>query len=147
MTTSQVTTMCLQIFFIWRACRDILPTKVNLARRKILLDAGCDCCEVGVESTNHILLSCTYSDMVWKSTCLWGTMSHSTNLSFVDVADQVMQRKNDLEIAIFFTTSWMIWNKRNEALYGTPCPDPSFLARSVATHAIEYLEANYGSLS
>ena len=100
-----------------------------------------------MESIDHILLSCTYSDMVWKSTCLWGTMSHSTNLLFVDVADQIMQRKNDREIAIFFTTSWMIWNKRNEAHYGTPRPDPSFLARSAAAHAIEYLEANYGSLS
>ena len=74
-------------------------------------------------------------------------MSHSTNLSFVDVADQVMQRKNDPEIAIFFTTSWMIWNKRNKAIYGTPRPDTSFLARSAVAHAIEYLEANYGSLS
>ena len=133
--------------FIWRAYRDILPTKVNLTRRKILLDAGCDCCEVGVESTDHILLSYTYSDMVWKSTCLWGNMSHSTNLSFVDVADQIMQKKNDPEIAIFFTTSWKIWNKRNEAYNGTPHPNPSFLARFVAAHAIEYLEANYGSLS
>ena len=100
-----------------------------------------------MESTDHILLSCTYFDMVWKSTCLWGTMSPSTNLSFVDVADQIMQRKNDLEIAIFFTTSWMIWKKRNEAHYSTPHPDPSFLARFAAAHAIEYLEANYGSLS
>ena len=74
-------------------------------------------------------------------------MSHYTNLSFVDVANQIMQRKNDPEIAIFFTTSKMIWNKRNEAHYGTPCPYPSFLARSTAAHAIEYLEANYGSLS
>ena len=58
-----------------------------------------------------------------------------------------MKRKNDLEIAIFFTTSCMIWNKRNEAYYDTPRPDPSFLARPAAAHAIEYLEANYGSLS
>ena len=100
-----------------------------------------------MESMEHILLSCTYSDMVWKFTCLWGIMSHSTNLSFVDVADQVMQRKNDPEIAIFFTTSWMIWNKRNKAIYGTPRPDTSFLARSTVSHAIEYLEANYGNLS
>nr|POE89211.1 hypothetical protein CFP56_57132 [Quercus suber] len=85
--------------------------------------------------------------MVWKSTCLWRTMSHSTNLSFVDVVDQIMQRKNDPKIAIFFTTSWMIWNKRNEAHYGTPHLDPSSLARSIAAHAIEYLEANYGNLS
>ena len=74
-------------------------------------------------------------------------MSHYTNLSFVDVANQIMQRKNDLEIAIFFTISWMIWNKRNEAYYGTPRPDPFFLARSATAHAIEYLESNYGSLS
>ena len=58
-----------------------------------------------------------------------------------------MQRKNDPEIAIFFTTSWMIWNKRNKAIYGTPRPDTSFLARSTVAHAIEYLEANYGNLS
>ena len=100
-----------------------------------------------MESLDYILLSCTYSDMVWKSTCLRGTMSHCTNLSFVDVADQIMKRKNDLEIAIFFTTNCMIWNKRNEAYYDTPRPDPSFLARSAAAHALEFLEANYGSLS
>ena len=74
-------------------------------------------------------------------------MSHCTNLSFVDVADQKMQRKNDLEIAIFFTTSWMIWNKQNEARFGTPRPNPPFLAMSATTHALEYLEANYGVLS
>lgn len=124
--------------FIWRACRDILLTKANLARRKILFDAGCDCCEDGVELTDHVLLSCTYFDMVWKSTCLREIMTHCTNLSFVDVADQIMQRKNDPEIAIFFTTSWMIWNKWNEARYGTPRPDPPVLARSTVAHALEY---------
>ena len=74
-------------------------------------------------------------------------MSYCTNLSFVDVAIQIMQRKNDPEIAICFTTSWMIWNKRNEAYYGTSHPDPSCRARSAAAHALEFLEANYGSLS
>ena len=93
--------------FIWRACRDILPTKANLTRRKVFIYfyAGCECCEGGVESTDHILLSCAYTDKVWKSTCLREIMSHCTNLSFVDVADQIMQRKNDPEIAIFFTIS------------------------------------------
>ena len=124
-----------------------MPTKANLTRRKKNFDIGCECCEDGAESTNHILLSCTYADKVWKSTCLREIMSHCTNLSFVDVADQIVQRKNDPEIAIISTTSWMIWNKRNEACYGTPYPDPPFLAKSTATHAFEYLEANFGSLS
>lgn len=124
-----------------------MPTTANLARRKILFDAGCDCCEDGVESTDHVLLSCTYSEMVWKSTCLREIMTHCTNLSFVDVADQIMQIKNDPEIAIFFTTSWMIWNKRNEVCYGTPCPNSTVLTRSTVAHALEYLDANYGVLS
>ena len=41
----------------------------------------------------------------------------------------------------------MILNKRNEAYYSTPRPNPSFLARSATAYALEYLEANYGSLS
>ena len=91
--------------FIWRACRDILPIKANLTRRKFSFDAGCECCEDGGESTDHILLTCTYANKVWKSTCLREIMSHCTNLSFADVADQIMQRKNHSEIAIFFTTN------------------------------------------
>ncbi|XP_075654730.1 uncharacterized protein LOC142624883 [Castanea sativa] len=130
--------------YIWRACRDIFPTKANLTRRKKLFDAGCDCCEDGVESTDNALLSCTYADMVRKSTCLREIMAHSTNLSFVDVVDHIMQRKNDPEIAIFFTTNWMIWNKQNEAHHGTSRPDPPFLAMTAIACALEYLEANYG---
>ena len=74
-------------------------------------------------------------------------MTHCTNLLFMDVADQRMQRINDPEIIIFFTTSWMIWNKRNEAPFGTPCPDPPFLAMFAVAYALEYLEANYRVLS
>ena len=74
-------------------------------------------------------------------------MTHYTNLSYVDVANQIMQRKNDPEIAIFFTTSWMIWNEQNEARFSTPRPNRPFLAMSATTHALEYLEANYGVLS
>ena len=51
--------------FIWKACRDILPTKSNLTRRKILFDTGCEYCEDGVESIDHVLLRCTYFDKVW----------------------------------------------------------------------------------
>ena len=74
-------------------------------------------------------------------------MTHCTNLLFMDVANQIMQIKNDPEIIIFFTTSWMIWNKRNEARFGAPCLDPPFLAMSVVAYALEYLEANYRVLS
>ena len=61
-----------------------------------------------METIDHVLLSCLYSDEVWRSTCLREIMTHCANLSFVDVVDQIVQRKNDPQIAIFFTTNWMI---------------------------------------
>ena len=33
--------------FGWRACQDILPTRVNLVRWKIITETGCQCC-IGV---------------------------------------------------------------------------------------------------
>ena len=40
---------------LWRACCDSLPTKVNLVRRMILLDATCPNCNLAPESTIHAL--------------------------------------------------------------------------------------------
>ena len=44
--------------FIWRACRNILPTKSGLKKRKIITDDKCDICGER-ETSGHILWSCT----------------------------------------------------------------------------------------
>ena len=44
--------------FVWRACCEALPTKVNLARRKVVLDDTCDACGLMAESTGHMLWDC-----------------------------------------------------------------------------------------
>jgi hypothetical protein len=41
-----------------RACRDILPTRANLHRRKIIEDPKYPICEQEEETTVHILLLC-----------------------------------------------------------------------------------------
>ncbi|KAK9995712.1 hypothetical protein SO802_020398 [Lithocarpus litseifolius] len=41
--------------FTWRACRDILPTKLNLAKRRVVQDAYCDECRKEIESIQHVL--------------------------------------------------------------------------------------------
>lgn len=40
--------------FAWRACKDILPTKENLERRKVLVDSCCEVCQTDVESLGHM---------------------------------------------------------------------------------------------
>ena len=58
-------------------------------------------------------------------------MFQCSNLPFVDVVDQ----------------RWMIWNKQNEARLSTLKLDLASLAKKATAHALEYAEANFGSLA
>jgi len=44
--------------FIWRACTNSLPTKVNLMKRKVLVDPLCHCCGKQPEDIMHALWGC-----------------------------------------------------------------------------------------
>lgn len=47
-------TKALQMF-LWKACQNILPTKVNLHWRNCAPDPLCPICEIHEESVGHIL--------------------------------------------------------------------------------------------
>jgi hypothetical protein len=55
--------------FLWRACNNILPTKENLCRRKIIMDSLCMFCGMEVESGFHILWQCPSAMDVWSGGC------------------------------------------------------------------------------
>jgi hypothetical protein len=44
--------------FLWRACHEILPTKVSLHKRKVVRDKICPICGVEEETCFHILWDC-----------------------------------------------------------------------------------------
>jgi len=44
--------------FGWRTCNDILPTKMNLTKRRIIDDAACPTCMRFPESAIHVLWEC-----------------------------------------------------------------------------------------
>ncbi|XP_023899322.2 uncharacterized protein LOC112011176 [Quercus suber] len=53
--------------FGWRACLNILPSKVNLARRKILIDATFGVCQRFPETVSHAIWSYSAAQDVWAS--------------------------------------------------------------------------------
>lgn len=66
------------IHFLWRACSDCLPTKVNLMKRKIVADPQCELCGSLPEDTKHALWGCEAVRRVWcvefrwvDGDCLW----------------------------------------------------------------------------
>jgi hypothetical protein len=50
---------------MWRACNDLLPTKSNLFRRKIVDSNLCPCCTSESETVFHALLKCLAAQDVW----------------------------------------------------------------------------------
>jgi hypothetical protein len=51
--------------FLWRACHNLLPTKVNLLRRGIVDSSVCPIYDLECESLVHILWSCPLVSDVW----------------------------------------------------------------------------------
>ena len=51
--------------FIWRACKDILPTRANLYRRKVPIDLLCSICKLIDETVGHALWECPLAENVW----------------------------------------------------------------------------------
>lgn len=45
--------------FGWRACHNILPTRVNLIRRRIISDNICQCCIRLPQSAIHVIWECS----------------------------------------------------------------------------------------
>ena len=51
--------------FLWRACSESLPTKRNLACRKIITNATCDICRDHTEDAIHVLWDCYVVKEIW----------------------------------------------------------------------------------
>lgn len=53
--------------FVWRSCSDATPVKINLRRRQILVDDGCDHCHSSPETVLLVVWSCPEIPRVWKN--------------------------------------------------------------------------------
>ena len=56
--------------FSWRACQNILPTRDNLVRRRVVEDASCCFCHRATETILHVLWECGATQDVWASSVI-----------------------------------------------------------------------------
>ncbi|XP_023921139.2 uncharacterized protein LOC112032606 [Quercus suber] len=127
--------------FGWRACHNILPTKDNLVRRRIIEDSVCELCNQGSESGLHVLWECEVAKDVWagsmgrlqKSVCGQTDFSHL----FVILLDRLSRE----ELETFMVQCWLIWNQWNSVLHGGKLQDPSKLIQRAADLLNEFNEA------
>ena len=96
---------------LWRACREAMPTKHALFRRRITEDDLCVRCRDDTESSLHALWSCSELDLVWASPEQWSFRGEVHFLTFKELLSWIIKHTQLLEL--FAVTVWSIWNQRN----------------------------------
>lgn len=51
---------------LWRACRNTLPTKDQLSKRRVNCGSFCTRCSQAIENTWHIFVSCPLAVQYWR---------------------------------------------------------------------------------
>ena len=102
--------------FAWRVCRDALPTKVNLKRRKVLTKDSCKWCKVKPETVGHVLWGYPKAQKVWECSKLVLSLDKRDDFSFMDLLWQMLLGDNvnfDC-VARLVMIAWKVWQSRNE---------------------------------
>ncbi|KAF5821203.1 putative reverse transcriptase zinc-binding domain-containing protein [Helianthus annuus] len=110
--------------FAWRAISGGIPTAAALAVRNVCFGDGmCILCGIEAETTDHLLVSCTFAKSVWWLICVW--LQVPIPETFVSVTQllsfcknlHVGERRKRVVYAIFLLTMWTIWIARNDKIF------------------------------
>ena len=104
--------------FGWKACQNILPTKMNLFQRKIIEDPTCDACGLCPETIVHVLCQCPKAVKVWSKCNLLQVVECQGD--FIDTVWQCERtQSNDSNLLeMILMIAWGIWKNRNEVRHG-----------------------------
>ena len=101
------------------ACKEALPTRKNLQRRKITPNGLCDLCKAGDKDCSHALFLCSDVQVIWSSE--WSWISSMQGSSVKEIFSHAFAKKKDVALLAF--TSWAVWNQRNQIQFKeSACP-------------------------
>jgi len=124
--------------FVWCLLRDRLPTKNNLARRRVIqaTDTACTAACGELETASHLFLGCDIYISLWLLVLHWLGISSVLHgelryhfLQFTHMAG--LPRLSHLYLRIiWFASVWVIWKERNNRVFNNVALNPSALLRA-----------------
>ncbi|XP_075666035.1 uncharacterized protein LOC142635854 [Castanea sativa] len=126
--------------FGWRVCHDILPTRENLARKRIIEDRTCEICTRGDESALHVLWECSVAQDVWAGSIRKLQKGICEVREIRQLVESMIHKLNLEELELFFVQAWLIWSQRNLVLHGGKLQDPTRLVQRAEDFLKEYRE-------
>ncbi|XP_030940521.1 uncharacterized protein LOC115965822 [Quercus lobata] len=103
--------------FIWRACSNMLPTRMNLQQQKVQVDQRCELCCQQPETCAHFLWECPFARNVWAM--MRGRVQKCSNgvQDFFQLFRIGGDKRSKGELEQWAVLSWAIWNARNKLYF------------------------------
>ena len=121
--------------FIWRACKNILPTKTRLKDHHIPIEVDCGLCE-SIEMSEHTFWSYDLSIEVWTILAIKPSSTSWKPKDFMDLFCVLKEENDHIELEVLAIATWGIWNNGNEVQHG----GTSKTAMVIINNACRYME-------
>ncbi|KAI8024045.1 hypothetical protein LOK49_LG03G01676 [Camellia lanceoleosa] len=131
--------------FWWRACNNLLASKVNLYRRRCATEALCPICHKESESVEHLLCGCAWTRAVWFGNSLSIPLVEGSIASIQQWTCEVYKAIADKHDRVDYVCkmiwlAWHIWKSRNNYVFNHLPIDPVATEKSFcesARHSIQ----------
>ena len=124
--------------FVWRASLDILPTRANLACRRVPIDPKCVVCGSSDKTVLHILWQCPLTRNVWALVKGKLQKCDSSARTFFSLAQNLKERLSYKEFKLWTMVAWSIWNARNRIYFEASQTPPHAILKSVEMFLDDY---------
>jgi hypothetical protein len=128
--------------FLWRACHNLLPTKDNLLRRKVVDDPRCPICEREPETGLHALWGCPAASDVWGCSSVVFQKCSYEGMDFLGLAELILFKYGKENWSLFIQLARQIWMRRNKWVHDGIFIDPNTLLRETVKFMEEFKEVN-----
>ena len=121
---------------MWRACKNILPTRNRLKVEGVGCEDSCALCGSS-ETSGHLLWDCKFAKAVWRGTKIKLLALLEPVPEFLNLVWEVMDSHPNINWVFFAVTAWSLWNNRNTVIHGGRCKGQEGLIKSVAAYVEE----------
>ncbi|XP_059450979.1 uncharacterized protein LOC132181760 [Corylus avellana] len=104
--------------FMWRASHNLLPTRDNLLRRKVVPDPMCPICNNEAETVYHIMWDCPFVRDVWGASHRFLQKFSDDGPDLLHVAKEILRKYGQDLLSTFIRIARKIWLRRNSAVHG-----------------------------
>ncbi|GJT86941.1 RNA-directed DNA polymerase, eukaryota, reverse transcriptase zinc-binding domain protein [Tanacetum coccineum] len=121
----------------WKIRCDVLPTRMNLSRRGIDIQAiSCPICDYGVESSEHLFFRCNMIRDIGKQIVRWWNINYEEVSSYEEwktwlTSCRMAPKLKQVFEGVWYTLWWFAWTYRNKLLFDKKTPTKSIIFDNV----------------